>query len=99
MPLSLLSSSGLAISSIAACVFLADREPNSKWVTPMVSAGQMAFTWYIGHIIVVVGAGILTDFGGSISMSFTYGVSAAFFAMMVIASHVYRHRFKLGPLA
>ncbi len=98
MPLFLLSSCGLVVAGIAACVWLAQRERVAKWSRPVASAGQLAFTWYILHILLVIAGGWLTGFDGDMPMLGAWIVSALFFAVMVVLSMLYRRRFRLGPL-
>jgi len=97
MPLFLLSSGGAAIALVMLCVHLAERMPESvsNWIA---SSGQMAFTWYIAHIFVVIAAGIATGFRGDVSPAVAWAVAGAFYFAMCVASVVYRRYQKSGPL-
>ena len=97
MPLFLLSSGGFAIAVIMSCVHLCELKPGRLWDT-IANAGQLAFTWYILHIFVVIAAGVATDFRGDTSLLMAYVVSATFFVAMCVSSFLYRGRFRHGPL-
>ena len=97
LPLFLFSSGGLVVALIMLCVEMVERFPHNGW-NWFANAGQMAFTWYISHIFVVVGAGIATDFRGDVSLQTTYVVSAVFYVMMCACSVFYRRHLSLGPL-
>ena len=97
MPLFLLSSGGFAIALIMTCVHLCELHPTRFWKF-FASAGQLAFTWYMLHIFVVIAAGLLTGFRGDVSLQVAYLVSAAFFLAMCVTSVLYRNWFRYGPL-
>lgn len=97
MPLFLLSSTGVSIAIIALCVELCERLPKA-WYQPLAAAGQLAFTWYIGHIFIVVAAGVITDFAGDFLLKKTYTIAIGFAVVMCAISAVYKRRFRHGPL-
>ena len=95
MPLFLLAAGGFATALIFGCVRFfrhADR-----WLA-LVYAGQMAFTWYILHIVLVIGAGAITEFNGTSQIVVPIVVTAGFFLLMCVVSLLYRTKFKFGPL-
>lgn len=51
MPLWLLGSTGSAVLVLGACLVVADRAPRVVW--PLVAAGQLAFTVYVGHLLLL----------------------------------------------
>jgi uncharacterized membrane protein YeiB len=51
MPLWLLGSTGSAVLVLGACLVVADRGPRVAW--PLVAAGQLAFTVYVGHLLLL----------------------------------------------
>ena len=55
MPLFLLSAVGTAVFVIAASVAVAQAFAGTLWVRALIAAGQMAFTWYVGHIVLGLG--------------------------------------------
>lgn len=98
MPMFMLSSGGLAIAVIASCIATGSSTSNRRVVEFVAAAGQLAFTWYIAHIVIVIAAGVLTDFRGDVSILVTYFVAAVFTAIMLATSAMYRKRFRHGPL-
>ena len=97
MPLFLLSSGGFAMALIMTCVHLCELHDARFWKF-FANAGQLAFTWYILHILVVIIAGLMTGFRGDVSLQVAYLVSAAFFLTMCTTSVLYRSWFRYGPL-
>lgn len=97
MPLFLLSSTGLSIALIVTCIHLCELRPSRFW-TAFANAGQLAFSWYILHIVLVIGAGLLTGFRGDVSILTAYLVSALFSLGMCVTSVLYRRWFRHGPL-
>jgi uncharacterized membrane protein YeiB len=98
MPLFLLTAVGTAVFVIAASVGVAEAFAGALWVRALVAAGQMAFTWYVGHI--VLGLGAVIALGWAERRALWEGVSAglAFFAVACVLSLLWRRRFRHGPL-
>jgi uncharacterized membrane protein YeiB len=97
MPLFLLSSGGTAIALVMLCIHLGEVLPRalSNWFA---SAGRMAFTWYIAHIVVVVAAGVATGFRGDVSQPVAWLAAGLFYAAMCVMSVWYLRFQKSGPL-
>lgn len=97
MPLFLLSSSGTAMVVIMGCIQLTSGKNPGLW-QPIISAGQLAFTWYMLHIAIVILVGVVTEFEGTSSMLVTFVVSLIFCDLMFGVSWWYRKKFRAGPL-
>ena len=97
MPLFLCSSGGLGVALIMFCTDLSERL-SAKVTCWLANAGQLAFTWYIAHIFVVIAAGIATGFRGDVSVANAWIVSGVFFVTMCLLSVWYRSFQKSGPL-
>ncbi len=97
MPLFLCSAGGLAIALIMFCTHVCEKlsDDVTRWLA---TPGQLAFTWYSGHIFVVVAAGVVTEFRGDASMAVAWIVSSVFFVTMCGLSVWYRRYYKSGPL-
>jgi uncharacterized membrane protein YeiB len=97
MPLFLCSAGGLAIALIMLCTDLGERlsAGTTRWLA---NPGQLAFTWYIAHIFVVIGGGVATGFRGDVSVAGAWIVSGMFFLLMCIISVWYRSYQKSSPL-
>jgi uncharacterized membrane protein YeiB len=98
MPLFLLSAVGTAIFVIAASVWVAKRFAGWLVVRSMVAAGQMAFTWYVGHIVLGLGGVILLGLYDDQSVGAGVAAGTAFFALACVVSFFWRRRFRHGPL-
>jgi uncharacterized protein len=98
MPLFLLSAVGTAVFVIGASTWAAERFSLWMPVRVMVAAGQMAFTWYVGHIVLGLGAVILLGLYDRQPVGVGVGTGAAFFALACVVSLPWRRRWKHGPL-
>jgi uncharacterized membrane protein YeiB len=50
-PLWLVSASGSAVAVLGLCLVVGSRWP--RWLAPLAAAGQLAFTWYVAHLLVL----------------------------------------------
>ncbi len=98
LPLYWLAAAGTACAAIAACVAAGERWRDAPWLAPLVHTGQLALTLYVAHV--AVGMGVLDAFGRLENQSFPFAVGSAllFCAAAVLFAHLWRRRFKLGPL-
>lgn len=98
LPLYWLAASGTACAVIAACVAAGERWRDARWLAPLVHTGQIALTLYVAHVL--VGMGVLDAVGRLENQSFAFAVGSAalFCAAAVLFAHLWRLRFKLGPL-
>jgi len=97
LPFFLLSGGGLSLAIILSCVEITERLRPALW-QPLAMAGRMAFTWYVGHIVLLVGAGILVDSKEFAPMFESYLATLTFCVAMILASWGYLRRFRFGPL-
>jgi uncharacterized membrane protein YeiB len=98
LPLFLLSAGGTAVAVIATSVWAGDRFASSFLVRALVATGQLAFTWYVAHI--VLGLGTVMMLGLTEDQPLVVGVAAGigFFLVAAVASFLWRRRFRHGPL-
>ena len=98
MPLYMLAGAGTASAVIAAAVALSKRYENAAWLRPLVATGQLALTLYVGHV--VLGMGMLEAIGRLEHQTLPFALLAAavFCAAGVVFAHLWRSRFKRGPL-
>jgi uncharacterized membrane protein YeiB len=98
MPLFLLSGGSSAVVAIAACVRIGDVAALRAWLRPLVCTGQMALTWYVGHI--VIGLGTVEALGlvqkETLPVAFASGLG--FFVVAVGLSWWWKVYFRHGPL-
>jgi uncharacterized membrane protein YeiB len=98
LPLFLLSAGGTATVIIALCVRLAETWPAAFWLNPLAATGQMALTWYFGHIILGLGTVVLCGLTASQPLPVAQGCGVLFFALAVGISWLWKKRFRHGPL-
>lgn len=98
MPLYIIAGSGTACAVIAACVALGERFAEASWLKPWVATGQLALTLYVAHV--VLGMGGLEALGWLEHQTPTFAIGSAlvFSALSILFAHLWRKRFKRGPL-
>ena len=98
MPLYMLAGAGTASAVIAASVAVGEQYENAAWLRPLVATGQLALTIYVGHV--VTGMGALESIGRLEHQPLPFALQAAavFCAAGVVFAHLWRSRFKRGPL-
>jgi uncharacterized membrane protein YeiB len=98
MPLFLLSTTGAAILVIGASTWAADRFAPNVIVRAMVATGQMAFTWYVAHIVLGLGGVILLGLYDRQPVAAGVAGGVVFFALACVVSLWWLRRWKHGPL-
>ncbi|HTU90664.1 MAG TPA: DUF418 domain-containing protein [Gemmataceae bacterium] len=97
LPLFLLAGGGTAVAVIALSVRLAARWPTRLW-RPLIDTGQMAFTWYFGHIILGLGTVEALGLVSTQSLPRAAGCGVLFFALAILLSWLWKKIFRHGPL-
>jgi uncharacterized membrane protein YeiB len=98
LPLFLLSGAGAAVAVIALCVRAADARPGAPWVAPLAAMGQMALTWYVGHIFIGLGTVDSLGLSGRVPLPAGQACGLVFFAAAVLTSWLWRRSGRIGPL-
>jgi uncharacterized protein len=98
LPLYFFSAVGSSCAVIALCVHAGEAWRDAPWLRPLVRTGQMALTMYVAHV--VVGMGLLEQLGLLNEQTLGFAVASAllFCLAAVLFAHLWRGRFKLGPL-
>ncbi|WP_167230142.1 DUF418 domain-containing protein [Massilia rubra] len=98
LPLYWIAAAGDAMAVIAACVWIGQRWPHARLLTPLVHTGQLALTLYIAHV--VIGMGVLEALGllNGRTLAFAIGSALVFSAAAILCAHLWRRRFALGPV-
>jgi uncharacterized protein len=65
---------------------------------PAVATGQLAFTWYVGHILIGLGAVIALGLTEDRPVALGVAAGVGFFAVAAIISLPWRRYFRHGPL-
>ncbi len=98
MPLYMMAGAGTACAIISASIALGEQYKDAAWLRPFVATGQLALTLYMAHV--VLGMGLLEAFGRLENQTLPFALFAAlvFCVLGVLFSHLWRGRFKRGPL-
>lgn len=98
LPLFLFAAVNFALIVIPGCLWIAERFPEAWLVRALAATGQMALTWYIGHI--VIGLGFVVLCGWTEDQPLIVSISAAigFFGLVMLISLALRSGGRLGPL-
>ena len=96
----MITASSLAVFIISISIYFSQRFSHTLFIKQMVNTGQLALSNYFFHV--VIGLFFIELFFGkleqsfSINFTFVYAVFYSFF--MIIFSHLWRIKFKRGPL-
>src|SRR5579863_3925541 len=98
LPLFLASAGAAAVAVITASLIVAERFPHAFIVRALVACGQMAFTWYVLHIVLGLGGLIALGLIDNQALAAAVASAAAFFVVIALLSLAIRARGKRGPL-
>lgn len=98
LPMFLLASGGMAVALIVLCIEVAERWPTNWLVKSLAATGQLAFTWYMAHIILGLGTIDALGLTGSKSLGVGMLTGFTFFVLTVPLSVVWKKKWKTGPL-
>lgn len=99
LPLFLVSAAGFAVTLIVASLCVADVLADNVVVRALVATGQMAFTWYVGHIVVGLGGVVALGLAGRLSLPVAVASGVGFFVAAAVVSLWWRGRVgRRGPL-
>ncbi|WP_299223735.1 DUF418 domain-containing protein [uncultured Aquimarina sp.] len=99
LPLYMISGMSLSFVIIILCIILSEKFRNNSYLGVLEVTGQMAFTHYIGHIVIGI-LGIYVMFGAhSVSSGFTFCYASIFCLVSVLFSWFWSKRFKKGPMS
>ena len=98
LPSFVLSAVGFAVAAIAICLWIAERFAGAMVVRALVATGQMAFTWYVAHIVLGLGAIVALGLEGSQTRPVAVGSGVGFFAAACALSLWWRRGGRRGPL-
>ena len=93
----LVAGTSTAVLAIVLCCESSERLP-ARWRRPFEATGRLALTFYLGHVL--VGLGALEALGRleNQTLPFAVALSIAFFAACVLFSIGWSSRFRRGPL-
>ena len=93
MPFWLVEGIGAAIFVLGLCLKIADRGTQS-WMQPLVARGQLAFTAYVGHLLILA----VAVRPGPAEVSEGLMVSILILAVLTAFSLIWRQLVTRGPL-
>jgi uncharacterized protein len=98
LPLFVASATAFATLLIAACVGWADARPTKLAVRALAATGQLAFTWYLAHIAIIVFLVEAFDPPTNVPMRTALGAAVVSFAAACALSRWWRSRGRVGPM-
>lgn len=94
----LISAGGLAVAIIALSLMIAEAAPNSVPVQMLVATGQLAFTWYLAHIILGLGTIEALGLTGTQPPMIALLAALILFTAAALISSGWKKRARHGPL-
>ena len=98
LPLFLSAAASTAIFVIALSIRVGQVGSLRKRLEPLAATGRMALTWYIAHIVLGLGAVVVTINESRHSLSVASASGLLFYGAAVVASWVWMQRLRYGPL-
>jgi uncharacterized protein len=97
LPLFVFAAVGTATAAIAMCVRLCSAWPGWWWY-PLAATGQMALTWYFGHIVIGLGAIVALNMESKETLPTAVGLGIGFFIGAVCLSALWKLIARHGPM-
>ena len=98
LPLFLIAATSTAVAVICLSLSIAERYGTRLFIRALVACGQMAFTWYLVHLVVGLGGLETLRLEGKGTLYSSIATAAGFFAVICGISLVVRNRGWRGPL-
>ncbi len=96
----MITASSFAVFIISISIYFSDKLSHTLFIKQMVSTGQLALSNYFFHV--VIGMLSIELFFGKLeyafSIEFTIIYAALYSILMIVFSHLWRRKFKQGPL-
>lgn len=92
---------GISIATvvITSCILIGKRFEENPIISTLEKTGQLALTFYIGHVI--IGMGLIETFGsgimGKYDIGFSLIYSIIFFSLSMLFAVLWRNKFNQGP--
>jgi uncharacterized membrane protein YeiB len=98
LPLFLVAAGSMAVAVIASSLLISQRFSDFLPVRALIACGQMAFTWYVLHIVVGLGGLEALELQDHQSLAAAAAAATGFFVAISLISLVVRSRGRRGPL-
>ena len=100
LPMHMLYGIGVAFTIISGCILLSKKYANTKIIDALIKTGQLALTFYVGHVL--LGMGTVEVFGfeklGYYSIEFSVTYAILFSVSCVLFALVWKKYKSSGPL-
>jgi uncharacterized membrane protein YeiB len=100
LPLYMLNGMSVATFVITSCIWVGIKMPHSFVIQILSKTGQLALTFYVGHV--VIGMGIVELFSakpyGTYSLEFSAVYAAFFSGLCVLFAHLWLKKKQIGPV-
>jgi uncharacterized membrane protein YeiB len=83
---------------ITCCLWIAERYAGAWPVRSLAATGQMALTWYIGHIVLGLGFVVVCGWTEDQPLAISIAAAFGFFALAMVTSLIWRDSGRIGPL-
>lgn len=98
-PFYMLSAGAVAVFVIALCLEVTARPAVAKATRPLELAGQLALTYYLGHVLVLYFVVVpLADSADMSPLAVSWWAAVTFGALAIVCATVLRQRYRRGPL-
>ncbi len=100
-PLPLYMISGIVISYILIilCIIITEQFKKNKWIEALAITGQIAFTHYVGHVIIGMVSIYLLVGENGLSIGLTFWYAFVYCIISILFSLSWRKRHQRGPMA
>jgi len=100
LPIYMISGSCVAILIISSLILISKKYSTNKIILALKSTGQLAFTFYVAHVIIgmVIVDIIAPNSLGTYSTMFSFAYACLFFLMCVVFAMIWTKNHKMGPL-
>ena len=99
MPFYMIYGTAFSFLIIILCIIFTERYAGSKYLKTLVVTGQMAFTHYVGHIVIGMMAIYLWVGENACSVGFIFGYAFFYSVASILFSYLWRKRYKRGPMS
>jgi uncharacterized membrane protein YeiB len=98
LPIFLVAAGSSAVALICTCLLLSQWFEKQLLVQALVATGQLAFTWYIGHIVIGLGTVLVLGLESQWPLWVGLVTGLWFFVAAAALSRLYKRWFRHGPL-
>ncbi len=99
LPLYMITGTSISFVIIILCIVVTEKFRNDRWLETLVTTGQMAFTHYVGHVVIGMLAIYFVVGENGLSLTFVFWYALVFCLASVFFSYLWRKRFNRGPMS